>query len=238
VTTGRSGSHIFVKVADTGCGISPERVPKIFLPFFSGKGEHAGDDPSQSALRGSGLGLSISDTIVRNHGGEITVVSAPGRGAEFTVWLPGVEPAPRPPRSAPTKEQSTPAPGPQARGGRVLVLDDELDVRELLRSVLALDGHELLCTGDGQLALAEQAQRPFDVALVDLQMAGMNGFEFLSQLGSDRPEVVVITGRLQTDLEQVRQLGAAELLMKPFDVNYLRRLVQTLLARRQARRLA
>jgi PAS domain S-box-containing protein len=217
----------FFRVKDTGCGIPVDRLPKIFLPFYSGKGEHAGDDPVQSTVRGSGLGLSISDTIVRNHGGEIQVASEHGRGSTFTVWLPLAEhPAEREPGRL-TRPGST--------GGRVLILDDDGDVRELLARVLERAGYTVTATGDPLRALDEHAEAPFQVILVDLQMARMSGFEFLARLRAapgPTAKVVVVTGRLERALEAAaRDLGAAALLHKPFDLGELERLVGELASR-------
>ena len=88
ISSGYEKSLVFIRVADTGCGISQEDLPKLFLPFYSTKGEHADGGTVQSGVKGSGLGLSLSDTIVRNHGGAIRVESRVGQGSVFTVWLP------------------------------------------------------------------------------------------------------------------------------------------------------
>ncbi len=87
VATARDGDRVLVSVSDTGCGIAEEDVERIFNPFFSTKGERAVDS-RQSQVKGTGLGLSICHTIVRNHGGEISVKSRPEAGATFTIALP------------------------------------------------------------------------------------------------------------------------------------------------------
>jgi len=230
ISHGADGGRAFIRVSDNGCGIAPENLPKLFLPFFSGKGEHAGNDPVQSLVRGSGLGLSISDTIVRNHGGEITVQSALGQGATFTVWVP-ITPAPAPEDEVDFGSDLTPI-----EGGRILVLDDELDVRELLQGVLARDGHSVVCSGDGEWALAELARRPVDVALVDLQMTPMSGLDFLSRLPAPGPATIVITGNPDPAAgREAQRRGADEVLVKPFAMSHLRRLVREVLASRRRR---
>jgi len=88
VTTGTQGEHCFIRVVDTGCGIAEDELPKLFLPFYSTKGEHSSGGTAQSSVKGTGLGLSLSDTIVRNHGGTIDVQSEEGQGSTFTIWLP------------------------------------------------------------------------------------------------------------------------------------------------------
>jgi two-component system NtrC family sensor kinase len=87
VETGVKGSQVFARVTDTGCGIPDDRLSKIFTPFYSTKGEYAGEDV-MSRFRGYGLGLSVCHTIVGNHGGEISVESREGAGTTFTVALP------------------------------------------------------------------------------------------------------------------------------------------------------
>lgn len=222
VEVGMVDGRGFFRVKDTGCGIPADRLPKIFLPFYSGKGEHAGDDPVQSTVRGSGLGLSISDTIVRNHGGEIQVASEHGRGSTFTVWLPLAETSAEPPAPTPFPLLGRP-------GGRVLVLDDDVDVRELLAEVLGRAGYAVTASGDPEGALDEHAEAPFKVILVDLQMAGMSGLEFLARLRAapgPAARVVVITGCLERGLDAAaRDLGAAAVLHKPFDLGELEQLV-------------
>lgn len=88
VATGQDGDRVFIRIADTGCGIAPEDLPRIFTPMFSLKGEHAHEGNNMQSVRGTGLGLSISDTIVREHGGEISVESTVNVGTTMTVWLP------------------------------------------------------------------------------------------------------------------------------------------------------
>lgn len=87
VETGVKGNQIFARVTDTGCGIPGDRISQIFTPFYSTKGEYAGDDV-MSRFKGYGLGLSVCHTIISNHGGDISVVSREGEGTVFTVALP------------------------------------------------------------------------------------------------------------------------------------------------------
>lgn len=87
VETGVRGNQLSARVTDTGCGIPTERLPQIFTPFYSTKGEYAGDDV-MARFKGYGLGLSVCHTIVSNHGGDISVVSVEGEGTTFTISLP------------------------------------------------------------------------------------------------------------------------------------------------------
>jgi two-component system, NtrC family, sensor kinase len=88
VETGTALAGIYVKVSDTGCGIPSSHLPRIFTPFFSTKGEHGRGETPQSRVRGTGLGLGVSHTIVSNHGGTFTVQSQEGVGTTFTINLP------------------------------------------------------------------------------------------------------------------------------------------------------
>lgn len=88
ITSGVEGEEVFLRFRDNGCGIEPARQKQIFTPFFTLKGEHAEPGTPQAEVRGYGLGLSVCDNVVRRHGGRIEFTSAPGRGSEFTVFLP------------------------------------------------------------------------------------------------------------------------------------------------------
>lgn len=89
---GVDGERTFLQVSDTGCGIPEDALKNIFLPFYTTKGEHARPGSTLASIRGTGLGLSSSKTIVENHGGEITLESTVGKGTTFTIWLPAKDP--------------------------------------------------------------------------------------------------------------------------------------------------
>ncbi len=224
VATGTTETRIFIRVSDTGCGIEKAHLAKIFLPFFTTKGEHAEQASSQSKVRGTGLGLSVCDTIIRNHFGEITVDSQTDHGAAFTIWLPLT--------CSLEKQADTTRPDSERQyhpGGRLLVLDDEEEVRKLLQRILEIDGYEVVAIDDGQQALQLHAEQPFDLALVDLQMPKMNGIDFLRRMRhAENPAgVIVITGRYTE--ENLSQYDAEEVIatvQKPFDKHSLRSLVR------------
>jgi signal transduction histidine kinase len=88
VETGATDDHVFVRIRDTGCGIAPNGLHSVFTPFFGTKGEHAEPGSIQAEVKGLGLGLSVSESIVRQHGGSLTAESAEDKGSVFTVWLP------------------------------------------------------------------------------------------------------------------------------------------------------
>ncbi len=224
--------HACFSVTDTGCGIPEEHLGKIFSPFFSTKGEHSLGDSSQAAVRGTGLGLSVSQTIIDNHGGRILVESQPGRGSTFTVRLP-LKRAESIIRRAP--------PGPavtrELPGGRIMVLDDEEETRDLLQIYLRRHGFEVYCQDEGERALELASEKAFDLVLVDLQMPRMTGLEFIRRLQKLTPEAapqfLVITGKpLPSETEELQALGVPDIVFKPFSLDEIMRRIVALLAKR------
>ncbi len=232
VEVGRRGDRAFVRVADTGCGIPADRLGKIFLPFFSTKGEHAEAGSPQSEVKGTGLGLSVCDTIIKEHGGQIAVESRPGEGATFTVWLPAA--AGRPADAGPQ------GPVRSVPGARVLVLDDEAEMRELLARMLETMEYEVVASDDGAEALGLLAGKPFDLVMVDLQMPKMSGAEFLRRMNRTpperRPASLVITGRYSdAAAEGYADLGVFDTIQKPFTSGRLYERVYAALSAKQGR---
>src|SRR5262245_29929922 len=209
------GGRVVCVVADTGVGMTEAVRQRCFEPFFTTKAE-----------QGTGLGLSIAYGIVTRHGGEIEVWSRPGQGARFTIRLPvGAEispPAPEPP-------------APRAsRSGRILVVEDERAVREVLVDVLRGQGHEVVACMDGAAALAQIEGSPFDLALVDLSMPGLSGWEVAEKFRAARPgmPIALVTGwGDQIDLGEAQARGVDYLVAKPFNVDDMTRLVTSVLAR-------
>ena len=214
-STGLDGDRVVCVVADTGVGMSEEVRQRCFEPFFTTKAE-----------QGTGLGLSIAYGIVTRHGGEIEVWSRPAQGSRFTVRFPiGTEmpePVPDPPR-------------PRAgRSARILVVEDEPAVREMLVDVLVGQGHDVVARADGVSALARLDGPPFDLALVDLSMPGMSGWDVAKRLREARPEVPIalVTGwGDQIDLAEAKKRGVDYLVAKPFNVDDMSRLVASVIAR-------
>jgi CheY-like chemotaxis protein len=208
------GDRVVCVVADTGIGMSETVRQRCFEPFFTTKAEH-----------GTGLGLSIAYGIVTRHGGEIEVWSLPGEGSRFTLRLPvGTEAPPRAPEP----------PAPRAgRPGRILVVEDETAVREVLVDVLGGQGHEVVACADGTSALAKVGEKPFDLALVDLSMPGLSGWDVAKGLRAAQPGVPIalVTGwGDQIDFSEARARGIDYLMAKPFNVEDMTRLVAGVLA--------
>jgi len=198
VAASRAGTGIDVSVSDTGCGIAPNLLTRIFDPFVQAQ------DPSHSAARagGTGLGLSICRRLVEAMGGELDVESRLGKGSTFRARLPGVVAAAEAPASEPK-----PAAAPAKLPKRVLVVDDSPINREVLASLLAHAGiASVVQAGDGEEAFARLASdalagKPYDFVFSDLWMPNMNGLEFVERLRSDSRFVGIPVYAVTADAE-------------------------------------
>ena len=170
------GEYVLVTVRDTGCGMSPEVLSRIFDPFFSTK----------PVNEGTGLGLAVVHGIVVDHGGAIDVESRAGAGTCFRIWLP----AARSKADAPALEPSAPLRG----DARVLLVDDEEIVRSVLDKGLQRLGYRVRAESSGQAALARFKASPddFDLVITDQTMPQMSGVQLAAALRAIRPDLPVI----------------------------------------------
>jgi signal transduction histidine kinase/CheY-like chemotaxis protein len=180
---GAMSDQVWFSVGDTGVGMTPTVQARVFEPFFTTKGE-----------QGTGLGLSVSFGIIRRHGGQIHVQSAPGQGTTVTVLLPRapVEEAAAPTVAAPRPDPAAPRPSPAT----LLLVDDHSVVRSMLRDILAGAGYTVIDEASPGGALERARQQAFDLALTDLSMPEMRGTELARQLKEIQPgmRVLLITG--------------------------------------------
>ncbi|HEY5000928.1 MAG TPA: PAS domain S-box protein, partial [Candidatus Cryosericum sp.] len=204
------GNYLRIDLSDTGIGIAEANLRKIFDPFFSTK------------RRGSGLGLATSYAIVRKHDGYISVVSTPGTGTTFSIFLPAA-PAGAAPQS---RETNTGFSG----NGRVLVMDDELTVRRVVVAMLKRLGYEAEAVPDGVGALradaeASAAGRPFSIILMDLTIpGGMGGQEAAALLRENRtPAWLIASSGYATDpiMAHYREYNFDAVLAKPYSFTEL-----------------
>jgi PAS domain S-box-containing protein len=213
----RTGGHVALTVEDTGTGIPPDLHARIFEPFFSTK----------SVGHGSGLGLAMVYGLVKQWGGEVTLESAPGMGATFTVYLPRQQ-GTAVPRSAQAKREV------QRGTETVLVVEDEAGVRNAIRRILAGHGYTVLEAQNGVEALRviDETTRPIDLVITDLAMPEMDGRELLGQLrGRGAPfKVLVMSGYdAQAAMRGEALPPNAHFLEKPFTVEGLLRKVRSTL---------
>lgn len=228
VAAERDGEQVVIRVRDTGCGIDPELLPRIFEPF-------AQDAGSRGRRQGGlGLGLAIASSLVELHGGTIEAHSdGPGRGSEFVVRLPGAPPAGAAVEAPSPAAEAASAP-PQR--GRVLIVDDNADAANLLALALEGLGFETRVAFDGPAALHAADEAPPDVALLDLGLPVMDGYDLARHLRA-RPRLadlplVAITGYGQDgDRERTLRAGFDEHLVKPVDLRRLTATLERLLVR-------
>jgi CheY-like chemotaxis protein len=225
-------------VADSGIGMTPEHLGKLFKPFSQV------DPTATRRFGGTGLGLAITRHFCEAMGGDITVESKPGVGSAFTIALPAVVESKGEAKEARGEKagpRPAPPPGPpRPRGDAVLVIEDNLTAREALRKFLTLKGFhaEAAAGGEEGLRLAREL-RPLAITL-DLVMPGMDGWAVLTALKAD-PEladipVVLFTGMAGEGSEAFRR-GASGFMTKPIDPDRLAAVLKRYCAGPDARRV-
>ncbi len=195
------GQYAVLSVIDNGVGMDEKTRLRIFEPFFTTK----------AVGKGTGLGLSTVHGIVRQHGGDITVSSKPGRGTTFDIYLPCVQ-------AAPEKEEAAVL-APERGSGRILLVEDDDAVRELAGIMLTDHGYTVTSVRGGTEALEEVRRSTFDLLVSDVVMPGMNGHELYRKIVEIAPRLKVLyvsgypagSGSLRDILE-----GGEHFLHKPF----------------------
>ena len=216
----KEGPHVRISFRDSGEGIPEEIRNKIFDPYFTTK------------EGGSGLGLATAYSIVRNHGGLITLKSRVGVGSKFYCYLPAVPPS----YDVPETDQEAIVP----RRGRILVMDDDDLIRDLTREVLGFLGFEVSLARDGAEAIAiyqreQQAGRKIDTVILDLTIpGGMGGKEAIRELRRIDPEAKAIVSSGYSDdpvMAEYEKHGFAGVLRKPYTLDAMTALLKTILAK-------
>jgi PAS domain S-box-containing protein len=209
--TGASpGKYVVITITDTGHGIPPEIIDRIFDPFFTTK------EPGQ----GTGLGLATVQGIVTGHGGFITVDSQSRLGTKFKIYLPAHEAASQ---KAPEEERPE---IPFGNGELILVIDDEVAIREMTRATLERFGYRALSADNGATALGIFASHKVEISVVitDMMMPVMDGPVTIRALRKLNPQVRIIASSGLTesiDAADLDQLGVKTFLIKPYDAKTL-----------------
>ena len=204
------GRYVRISVDDTGVGIPPEHLPRIFEPFYTTK----------DVGKGTGLGLAMVYGIVRRHGGHVGAWSEPGTGTRMTVHIPVLEASGD--NSAPTGQYRVNRPDP-ITPGFALIIDDEPAVCRATSRMLQRSGWTVEAVSNGGDALALLADKVPDLIVLDCIMPGLSGLETLRQIRGIRPEVPVLMHSGTNDLTTEKALseGATAFLRKPYSHNQL-----------------
>lgn len=214
----REDDAAVVRVEDNGAGIHPDQLAQIFDAFVQGP------RASDRALGGLGLGLALVKSFVTLHGGAVVAHSrGPGFGSVFEVRLPALAPEDHAvPEEAPEQIDGRPPPPRK----RVLLVDDSEDILELVSTLLRFEGYEVLEARDGPSALQVAPSFRPDVAVLDIGLPAMDGYDLAQhlreELGESTPKLIAMTGYGQeSDRERARQAGFAVHLVKPVDPSAL-----------------
>jgi CheY-like chemotaxis protein len=212
------GKHVAVTLADQGLGIAPEHLKRIFDPYFTTK------------QKGSGIGLATVHSIVTQHGGRITVDSQLGRGTSFRLYLPAIEA---------TKKDEKLSEARLLKGhGRILVMDDEPLVREVVGKMLHALGYEPVLAQEGREALelyarAQASGEPIAAVILDLTIpGGMGGMEAIQHLLAQDPQVKAIVSSGyggESIMADFKSHGFREVIAKPYRVEELGKVLHEVL---------
>ena len=207
-------ARLQLQFADNGTGMPEDVRQKIFDPFFSTKGAH-----------GTGLGLSVSYSIIERHEGSISVASSLGEGTVFTIELPAVEMAP----------ESTAAPAGEVELPKlsILVIDDEPSVRETLAEMLEVMGHRVVLAESGEMALQLLGTNECELVFTDLAMPDMDGWETTREIRKRWPDmnVVLVTGYGSGTLPPVGEDNLVNgIIGKPFDFSQISQTINSIVA--------
>ena len=214
-TEQKKQKHIRISFKDQGSGIKEEHLANIFDPYFTTK------------QKGSGLGLTSSYSIIKNHGGLITVESKPETGSTFHIYLPASFKI--------VKEETVMIEKPLTGSGRILIMDDNDSIRDMGSQVLSFIGYEVECAEDGVKAIdmykkAMESKIPFDVIIMDLTIpGGMGGKETIEKLHGIYPEAkAIVSSGYASDpiMADYAKYGFKGVIGKPFEIKDINEVLQ------------
>jgi signal transduction histidine kinase/ActR/RegA family two-component response regulator len=211
------GRHLQLLVRDEGCGMDAAVLDRIFEPYYTTKEQG----------KGTGLGLSVIHGIVKNHRGDISVASSPGKGTTFKVYLPITE-------DADIVNEFEPSNGAAKGNEHILLIDDEEQIVSMEQRMLENLGYEVTARTDSNEALKEFSEKPqnFDLVITDMTMPHMMGDELAKKLLDIKPDIPVIlcTG-FNEDIteEKALSMGIQKFVMKPVIKNDLATTIRTVL---------
>jgi len=217
----KPGRYQKMIVSDTGVGIPPDILESIFQPFFTTK----------DINEGTGMGLTMVSTIVKEYGGDVSVQSRVQEGTVFTIHLPVTQ------ESEQTQEKQDEG-APSSGVEQILLVDDEKTICKLVSRMLEGAGYKVVSQTDSESALALFLEQPdsYDLVITDMSMPKMSGDELVQKLLALRPDlpIIIATGyNRRMDDTKAEDLGAKALLTKPFEKKNLIKIVRKLLDERQ-----
>jgi signal transduction histidine kinase/ActR/RegA family two-component response regulator len=216
------GEYCLLTVADTGTGIAPEEVSRIFEPFYTKK---------VMGRSGTGLGMAVVWGTVKDHNGYIEVDSTPGRGSLFHLYFPVTR------RVKPAEGLPAAMDDYRGKGERILVVDDVRDQREIAARLLAKLGYRVDAVGSGEEAIAYLRSKPADLILLDMIMPpGIDGLDTFKEIHRFNPaqKAVITSGFSETArVKEAQQLGAGPLVKKPYSIEKIGLAVRSELSRRE-----
>ena len=216
------GQSVVLSVSDTGVGMTPDVRTKIFDPFFTTKGS-----------AGLGLGMAVSFGIIRRHGSTIDVESQPGSGSTLRISFP-VASVNHTEVSVPAADRPEPAVAPEIHIAvdeqpKILVVDDEEFVRDLLRELLEAEGCRVYLAGSGQEGLSLFETRPFDAVFTDVGMPGMSGWDFAHAIRqrNESVPIAIITGWGETFGSDTQEIAKVDwVVSKPFTADRISQMIR------------
>jgi signal transduction histidine kinase/ActR/RegA family two-component response regulator len=224
VTVQETRDRVMILIKDTGTGMTPDVKKRLFDPFFTTKGK-----------AGTGMGLAVSFGIIRRHEGSIDVESEQGRGTTFKISLPKVPPVTSRHHGNPTIALTE----PHGDKVRVMVVDDEEYVRDVLKEALEAEGCEVISAQSGEIALAmfDEHQEKIDAIFTDIGMPDMSGWELVNEIRARNKTVplAIISGWADAiSIETRNSVKANWVIAKPFDINKICEIVREVAHKKSA----